>query len=1342
MKRTRFTLAVALLALLALAPTAMAAVINVPADQPTIAAAITAASAGDQILIADGTYSITAQLSITKSLTITGNISDEAAVILQGNVGSGYVFSVASDNVTLEYMTLDIVTAGTDAGYPIHASGTGNPPGGYSNLTIQHLTVKGDLTTTPKRRSGVDVHGYTNVTLSYITSSDASWGNGVQVTGCVGVTMDHITTFNNAWGSIAVYCSAPGYLNRGSSNVVIDGSTANLAENYIFQQDEFGLVSTNVSVTGYGYHVYNDTFRPDAAGYTFFQETEANAIALALAFTGYESGSSVERIADGHYLVAPGMTIQTAVDDAPAGGVVEVQANASPYAEQVEIAKDLTLQGAGMGSTVIAAIANMPLFFSTSKDNYPIIYVHDANAVDIRDLTVDGLGLGNSNYRFIGVGYHEAGGGVYDCEVKDIRNTPLDGAQHGVAIYAYNDDTVARTVAVQGCTIYGFQKNGVTLAASAATPLAVDVSGNTITGATGLTFDNSDPAQNGIELWGDLITGSVDNNTIHSIAYDNTNASTKWVATGILDFYSQAAITNNVISDQCHMGIYKYDAQGLIGGNDVTIEKIGVNAWGIVATDPPQIKVSPFDFDPNLPSSSALSKAALVTVATNDNTVTFSGVDNTSTYGIHAEAGWGPDDISFSASGNTVTGFETGIGLYACESGCDTGVFTNLSVTGNSMSGNTFGLRSNVSYLTADGSCNWWGDASGPYATSPLNMGTGDAVQGDITFWPWLTGDITGTPDCNGMPNMIAAEPPTGVEITPCADCLTVPVVIHRGDTTPVRGISVTFGLSSELALCGYDITPSYGTGSWVDGFTTGDVQDFIIDNGDGTWTVDRSLLGSACGSTIDGSVFTVDVASTLGGASGVGTITVLSVTVRDCDNAPVLAGAAGAATIDIDATAPDAVTSLTAAQVKTGNDTDGTTKIHLAWTGPTDPDASSITLYHKGFGFYPEYDDLGGAVPSTPADPTAALADGWTLATTLPASATSYDDETTTRDFWYYVAFVDDGCNISPVSNQTTGTLNYHLGDVADGVTPGTGNNTVATEDISALGNGYGTVDGGPSGNYKNFLDVGPTTDYSVNALPTTDNAVQFEDLMMFAINYGQVSKGGKAPAPAALNEITLKVIPRGDDAVTVEIHMAGNGTLQGVHVPLRWNENVLRPLGMHEGSLMTKQNRTSMVLSAKPGEVDAAVFGAGSGISGEGLLASIDFQVIGKGDDGVAPGEIVARDAKNHEQSINGSVVSGETPNALPARTVLHANYPNPFNPKTTLSFTLAKAGHVLLQVYSLDGRRVATLVNEDMTPGLHAMQWTGLDDSGKSVSSGTYLVRLVAPDVSSSERITLLK
>src|SRR6185369_4067130 len=145
-------------------------------------------------------------------------------------------------------------------------------------------------------------------------------------------------------------------------------------------------------------------------------------------------------------------------------------------------------------------------------------------------------------------------------------------------------------------------------------------------------------------------------------------------------------------------------------------------------------------------------------------------------------------------------------------------------------------------------------------------------------------------------------------------------------------------------------------------------------------------------------------------------------------------------------------------------------------------------------------YDNGGGSVPAVPGSYPPA---GWTL---TGVTASGQTDEPATRDFWYYVAYAKDACgNVAPVSNRTNGTLDYHLGDVSDGFTPGQGNNIVNTVDISLLGMHYG-LSGGALAGFE-YLDVGPTTDASVNGRPTTDGKTGFEDLVMFAINYFPVA-------------------------------------------------------------------------------------------------------------------------------------------------------------------------------------------------------------------------------------------
>ncbi len=79
------------------------------------------------------------------------------------------------------------------------------------------------------------------------------------------------------------------------------------------------------------------------------------------------------------------------------------------------------------------------------------------------------------------------------------------------------------------------------------------------------------------------------------------------------------------------------------------------------------------------------------------------------------------------------------------------------------------------------------------------------------------------------------------------------------------------------------------------------------------------------------------------------------------------------------------------------------------------------------------------------------------------------------------------------------------------------------------------------------------------------------------------------------------------------------------------------------------------------------------------------------------------------------------------LPRQTALRGAYPNPFNPSTTISFSLKQDARALVEVYTVDGRHVRTLTNEDFSAGPHQVIWTGTDSGDRPVASGTYLYRL---------------
>jgi len=71
--------------------------------------------------------------------------------------------------------------------------------------------------------------------------------------------------------------------------------------------------------------------------------------------------------------------------------------------------------------------------------------------------------------------------------------------------------------------------------------------------------------------------------------------------------------------------------------------------------------------------------------------------------------------------------------------------------------------------------------------------------------------------------------------------------------------------------------------------------------------------------------------------------------------------------------------------------------------------------------------------------------------------------------------------------------------------------------------------------------------------------------------------------------------------------------------------------------------------------------------------------------------------------------------------------SNYPNPFNSTTTISFSLIGESKVDLIVFNLKGQRVISLINNDLVEGDHSVVWNGIDETGKSVSSGVYFYRL---------------
>ena len=106
------------------------------------------------------------------------------------------------------------------------------------------------------------------------------------------------------------------------------------------------------------------------------------------------------------------------------------------------------------------------------------------------------------------------------------------------------------------------------------------------------------------------------------------------------------------------------------------------------------------------------------------------------------------------------------------------------------------------------------------------------------------------------------------------------------------------------------------------------------------------------------------------------------------------------------------------------------------------------------------------------------------------------------------------------------------------------------------------------------------------------------------------------------------------------------------------------------------------------------------------------------------------------------NGGGVSNNDINSPVAFTELKGNYPNPFNPETTIRYSVKEAGPVAIEIYNLKGQLVNTLVNKEMQSGQHSVVWNGKDASGKLVSSGLYFTRVENVGKAVTRKILLSK
>jgi hypothetical protein len=252
----------------------------------------------------------------------------------------------------------------------------------------------------------------------------------------------------------------------------------------------------------------------------------------------------------------------------------------------------------------------------------------------------------------------------------------------------------------------------------------------------------------------------------------------------------------------------------------------------------------------------------------------------------------------------------------------------------------------------------------------------------------------------------------------------------------------------------------------------------------------------------------------------------------------------------------------------------------------------------------------------------------------------------------------------------------------------------------------------------------------YDLNA----DGSVGPSDFAIFAANYGrtlEAAKGVSAEMPTS--DVMIAMAGDYDESTaTYKLHVNIDQDIDGFEFLLSYDTSALEFAG----------ETTGLVGLPIAGEVEEGVVTIADAFIGEKFngTVTLNFNVLGEMRDMIF--------TIDNARVMNGLDLAQVTDiaefEAKPVPTVysLSQNFPNPFNPTTTIGYAIPKTGQVELAVFNTAGQKVRTLVAEEQSAGFYKMVWDGRNELGESVASGVYIYRLHSGSFSKTAKMNLIK
>jgi hypothetical protein len=1359
-----------------------------------IQAAIDAADNGDVIEIAEGNYEVTSTIIVNKEITLSGpEPSRVGPAIIEGtNPTVVCVLEITASNVTVENFEF------THSALPAY---TQTPPwielpNSLVRIPANQMPVLSNIVFTnnkiyvPTQSGAMSTWNGVALCVGSVSVNTATIsGNTLYNTrnGIVIQYNNYVSLSNNV-----IYNTKGGIMNY--TNTLADADSRIMTNNsWGTVHNEWDIVwNTAYVVPNYELSVMGISTANNGA--YVLDRRAADAIACA-ALTGNRSHIFVD---DNGTATAPHpangnmnnkfTTLALALDAVVPGGTVYVAAGT--YTEQVRIAKNnLKIYGESKDTVIIKSPATLPLSYTTGEVNKPVVFIDGVANVTLTDITIDGDYKGNANYRFQGVGFWNAGGLLEDVDVINVMDNPFSGAQHGVGIYHYNNTPdLSYSIALNRVNVTNFQKNALALNGNSSTRnLTVNLDYVTATGQgpTDVT------AQNGIQVT--YATGTIDNCSVSGIYWTGPT----WTAAGILLQATNGLVAANNTVTGCQAAIYAYGNVGLglqsniinAGSDYGILEYSGINStinlnvitgavYGLYCYQTDGADVTGNTLNGN--------EYALILLGTNH---TVSG-NNFGVNEIQVYNGGAAIDMNALAAANNWPGgyFIMGQIIYSTSTemlyvdapkelikDVETQTYSVKALYLENLRGFTVQIavpradfaapNINTAFALGSAYASYTGmlmpvvyDNTDPllykYTVSGTFIGGFTGITGSnqelftVQLTSLLDRDNVSVPGCWVNLPLSAVElrdAQNPYSVIPCISTEGKLIIIDASEPTMVHNNALAYPSGMTL-----NVLPD-GTSNldrpifnltYSDNYNLDDVKYLIQPEGDAAPALISQFPAQFIVENFNGLTTTLDWQLPLAvDALADGTYTLYYLVTDDAVNFTIYDW-----DFTIDTTAPAPIVWTLCRVTPNANNS-----IDMQWNLPVD--AAKVSVWYlnydnlAGAGSYPEYNPAGFAVPPVPGAPNPynpAAQNGWTRFY-YGSAISSYTWAGMARGYYHITVFTQDSSgnySTAPTSPFYRESLSYWPGDVT--TTPDV--SVVTGADIAMLSAVWGLNSTSPY--WVPIIDVGPSTDYGRLSRPTPDNVINIEDLMMFAMNWNNTNYDyyprfeGTTAKPVPIR-IELQTSSEADLVRVDLVLQDNNGLIKGLNIPVRYGtglslQSVLTGSIWSENCLLLYTNTDNVA------EVSVTELGGNSIVSGNGIIATLYFDVTGS-DTGMVLQRMIARDAYNREIGIvnnPGSSTGSEEETIIPQVTLLESNYPNPFNPETTIRFGLKQSGKVSICIYNSRGQVVRTLVDETKSAGYHRIVWNGKDDNNRTLASGMYFYRMEAGSYTETRKAILMK